>query len=96
MTIQLDLSDDAGICVDQAPPNVGSGTGAAVFTLLVLVLALFDPQPVAQYQRWLQVPTLDGLPRLLIALQRICDSGMVQHVAVVLAARMRSMRRCCC
>lgn len=63
-----------------------------LFALLTIALALLDPQPLALYQRWLQVPTLAGLLGLLIAIQGIRDSGMVQRAAVALAARMRSLR----
>ena len=63
-----------------------------LFALLTITLALFDPQPLARHQHWLQLPTLAGLLGLLIAIQGIRDSGMVQHAAVLLAARMRSLR----
>lgn len=64
-----------------------------LFALLALLLALFDPQPLAQYQGWLQIPTLAGLLGLLIAIQGIRDSGLVQHAAMLLVTRMRSLRR---
>ncbi len=63
-----------------------------VFAALVIVLAAFDPQPLANHQRWLQLPTLAGLLGLLIAIQGIRDSGVVQHAATALAARMHSLR----
>jgi Na+/H+ antiporter NhaD/arsenite permease-like protein len=64
------------------------------FTLLTLVLALAvaDPQPAAAWRRWLQVPTLAGLGGLLIAIQGIRDSALVQHAAALLAARTHSLR----
>jgi Na+/H+ antiporter NhaD/arsenite permease-like protein len=62
------------------------------FALLTLVLALADPQPAARWQRWLQGPTLAGLAGLLIAIQGIRDSALVQHAAAVLAARTHSLR----
>ncbi|WP_424681529.1 SLC13 family permease [Frateuria sp. YIM B11624] len=62
------------------------------FALLTLVLALVDPQPAAAWARWLQWPTLAGLAGLLIAIQGIRDSALVQHAAAVLAARTHSLR----
>jgi Na+/H+ antiporter NhaD/arsenite permease-like protein len=62
------------------------------FALLTLVLALVDPQPAATWGRWLQWPTLAGLAGLLIAIQGIRDSALVQHAAAVLAARTHSLR----
>ena len=59
---------------------------------LVIVLAVLDPQPVASYQRWLQQPTLAGLLGLLIAIQGIRDSGLVQQAAIAMASRMHSLR----
>ncbi len=63
-----------------------------LFGALAIALALLDPQPPASYQRWLQLPTLAGLAGLLIAIQGIRDSGVVQHVATALATRMHSVR----
>ncbi|MEI7036122.1 SLC13 family permease [Fulvimonas yonginensis] len=63
-----------------------------VFAVLALVLALLDPQPAAAWRRWLQVPTLAGLTGLLVAIQGIRDSGLVQHAAAVLVARTHSLR----
>jgi len=63
-----------------------------VFGALTLALALLDPQPLAKYQGWLQLPTLAGLMGLLIAIQGIRDSGLVQHAAVAVVARAHSMR----
>ena len=63
-----------------------------VFAALVLLLALLDPRPVDDYRRWLQLPTLAGLLGLLIAIQGIRDSGLVQHAAVRLVAGPHSLR----
>ncbi len=63
-----------------------------VFGVLAIALALFDPQPLASYRHWLQLPTLAGLMGLLIAIQGIRDSGLVQHAAVAVVARAHSMR----
>jgi Na+/H+ antiporter NhaD/arsenite permease-like protein len=63
-----------------------------VFGLLTIALALLDPQPLARYQHWLQLPTLAGLMGLLIAIQGIRDSGLVQHAAVAVVARAHSVR----
>ncbi|HET6804659.1 MAG TPA: SLC13 family permease [Frateuria sp.] len=62
------------------------------FALLTLVLAFADPQPAAAWKRWLQGPTLAGLAGLLIAIQGIRDSALVQHAAALLAARAHSLR----
>ncbi|KRE85375.1 citrate transporter [Rhodanobacter sp. Soil772] len=63
-----------------------------VFTLLALTLAVLDPRPASDYRRWLQLPTLAGLMGLLIAIQGIRDSGLVQHAAVAVVARAHSLR----
>ncbi|GAB3783032.1 SLC13 family permease [Dyella agri] len=63
-----------------------------LFAALGLMLAVLDPQPLAAYQRWLQWPTLAGLLGLLIAIQGIRDSGLVQHAAVAVVARAHSLR----
>lgn len=63
-----------------------------VFAALVVALALLDPQPLAHYRPWLQIPTLAGLTGLLIAIQGIRDSGMVQHAAAAVVARAHSLR----
>ena len=63
-----------------------------LFGVLTLALALLDPQPLAKYQGWLQLPTLAGLMGLLIAIQGIRDSGLVQHAAVAVVARAHSRR----
>jgi Na+/H+ antiporter NhaD/arsenite permease-like protein len=62
------------------------------FAALGVVLAAIDPQPLACYRRWLQWPTLCGLLGLLIAIQGIRDSGLVQHLAGALIARVHSLR----
>jgi len=62
------------------------------FTLLALALGWIEPRSSAEYQRWLQVPALAGLTGLLIAIQGIGDSGLVQHAASALLVRMRSIR----
>jgi Na+/H+ antiporter NhaD/arsenite permease-like protein len=63
-----------------------------LFTLLAVALALFDPRPMSDYRRWLQLPTLAGLTGLLIAIQGIRDSGLVQHAASIVVARAHSVR----
>lgn len=63
-----------------------------IFALLVIALALFDPHPLADYRAWLQLPTLAGLTGLLLAIQGIRDSGLVQHAAGNLLAKMHSLR----
>ena len=62
------------------------------FALLAVALALLDPQPLADYRRWLQIPTLAGLLGLLVAIQGIRDSGLVQHAAGALVARVHTLR----
>jgi Na+/H+ antiporter NhaD/arsenite permease-like protein len=63
-----------------------------VFGTLTILLALTDPQPLSHYSRWLQLPTLAGLMGLLIAIQGIRDSGLVQRAAVGVVARAHSLR----
>jgi Na+/H+ antiporter NhaD/arsenite permease-like protein len=63
-----------------------------LFAALTITLALIDPQPLTRYQRWLQLPTLSGLLGLLIAIQGIRDSGLVQRMAGMLVIRMHSLR----
>ena len=63
-----------------------------LFAALSLALALLDPQPAANYRRWLQVPTLAGLLGLLVAIQGIRDSGLVQHAAGALVTRVHTLR----
>jgi len=62
------------------------------FGLLAAVLAVADPHPLADYQRWLQLPTLAGLLGLMICIQGIRDSGLVQHAAAALVERVHSLR----
>ncbi|HEV2620763.1 MAG TPA: SLC13 family permease [Frateuria sp.] len=62
------------------------------FALLTVVLGCLDPQPLRAWQRWLQGPTLAGLAGLLIAIQGIRDSALVQHMAAALVARTHSLR----
>jgi Na+/H+ antiporter NhaD/arsenite permease-like protein len=63
-----------------------------LFAGLTIALSLLDPQPLSKYQQWLQLPTLAGLTGLLIAIQGIRDSGLVQHAAVAVVARAHSLR----
>ena len=63
-----------------------------VFVLLAVLLAALDPRPARDYQRWLQWPTLAGLLGLLIAIQGIRDSGLVQQAALGLMQRTHSLR----
>lgn len=63
-----------------------------LFAALALALALLDPHPLADYRRWLQLPTLAGLLGLMLATQGIRASGLVQHAASALAARVHSLR----
>ncbi|MEW9624056.1 SLC13 family permease [Rhodanobacter geophilus] len=63
-----------------------------LFAALAVVLALLDPQPAASHRRWLQIPTLAGLLGLLVAIQGIRDSGLVQHAAGALVARVHGLR----
>ena len=62
------------------------------FALLAVALAVLDPRPLADYRRWLQIPTLAGLLGLLVAIQGIRDSGLVQHAAGALVARVHTLR----
>jgi Na+/H+ antiporter NhaD/arsenite permease-like protein len=63
-----------------------------LFTVLTVVLACVDPQPWSRYQGWLQWPTLCGLLGLMISIQGIRDSGLVQRAAGMLVAHMHSLR----
>ena len=63
-----------------------------LFASLAIVLAAIDPQPWTHYRHWLQSPTLAGLLGLLVAIQGIRDSGLVQHAAGLLLARTHSLR----
>src|SRR5579859_5511354 len=62
------------------------------FALLAIVLAVVNPRPLPDYQRWLQLPTLAGLLGLMICIQGIRDSGLVQHAAAALVERAHSLR----
>ncbi|MEO5811798.1 MAG: SLC13 family permease [Rhodanobacter sp.] len=62
------------------------------FTTLAVLLAVLDPRPVDDYRRWLQWPTLAGLLGLLVAIQGIRDSGLVQHAAAVWVTRAQTLR----
>jgi Na+/H+ antiporter NhaD/arsenite permease-like protein len=63
-----------------------------LFATLASVLALLDPRPVATYRHWLQAPTLAGLLGLLLAIQGILDSGLLQRAAGAMVARAHSQR----
>lgn len=63
-----------------------------LFAALACALALLDPHPLADYRRWLQVPTLAGLLGLMLAIQGIRSSGLVQHAAGALVARVHGLR----
>lgn len=62
------------------------------FTSLTAVLAVVDPRPLSDHIKWLQLSTLAGLLGLLIAIQGIRDSGVVQRLAAGLLARAHSLR----
>jgi Na+/H+ antiporter NhaD/arsenite permease-like protein len=64
-----------------------------LFALVAAALALLDPHPCSDYRRWLQLPTLAGLLGLLLAIQGIRDSGLVQRAAGALVLRTHSVRR---
>jgi Na+/H+ antiporter NhaD/arsenite permease-like protein len=63
-----------------------------LFGTLAIMLAVIDPQSPAHYGHWLQLPTLAGLMGLLIAIQGIRDSGLVQRAAVRVVASAHSLR----
>ena len=63
-----------------------------LFGALTILLALIDPQSPSRYGHWLQLPTLAGLMGLLIAIQGIRDSGLVQRAAVRVVASAHSLR----
>ena len=63
-----------------------------LFAALALGLALFDPRPLADYRRWLDLPTLAGLTALLVAIQGVRESGYVQMLAQRLVLRVRDQR----
>ncbi|WP_199096708.1 SLC13 family permease [Dyella sp. ASV21] len=62
------------------------------FGLLAIVLAIADPHAWNDHQRWLQLPTLAGLLGLMICIQGIRESGLVQHAAGALVERAHSLR----
>ncbi len=63
-----------------------------LFAGLALVLAVADPQPPAAHVRWLQPSTLCALAGLLITIEGIRDSGLVQRAAAGMIARLHSSR----
>lgn len=63
-----------------------------LFAALALVLAIVDPHPLRDHQRWLRLPTLAGLFGLMLAIQGIRDSGWVQRMAATLVERAHSLR----
>ena len=63
-----------------------------VFAALALLLAVADPQPWSRYRAWMQGPTLAGLLGLLVAIQGVRDSGLVQRAAWALVVRAHSVR----
>lgn len=63
-----------------------------LFAALALALALLDPRPLAEYRRWLDLPTLAGLTALLVAIQGVRESGYVQMLAQRLVLRVRDQR----
>jgi Na+/H+ antiporter NhaD/arsenite permease-like protein len=63
-----------------------------LFAALALVLAVVDPQPWSRYRAWAQWPTLAGLLGLLVAIQGVRDSGLVQRAAWALVVRAHSVR----
>lgn len=63
-----------------------------LFAALAMTLAWLDPQPLANYRHWLQIPTLAGLIGLLVAIQGIRDSGLARHAAMAVLARAHSLR----
>lgn len=63
-----------------------------LFAGLALVLAVADPQPPAAHSRWLQPSTLCALAGLLITIEGIRDSGLVQRAAAGMIARLHSSR----
>lgn len=63
-----------------------------LFAALALGLALLDPRPLADYRRWLDLPTLAGLTALLVAIQGVRESGYVQLLAQRLVLRVRDQR----
>ena len=63
-----------------------------LFAALALGLALFDPRPLADYRRWLDLPTLAGLTALLVAIQGVRESGYVQMLAQRMVLRVHDQR----
>ena len=63
-----------------------------LFAALALALALFDPRPLADYRRWLDLPTLAGLIALLVVIEGVRQSGYVQMLAQRLVRRVRDLR----
>ncbi|HWU77987.1 MAG TPA: SLC13 family permease [Rhodanobacter sp.] len=85
------MSDDETVATSW-PARLQAEWLLLLFAVLALLLAILDPQPLTSYRRWLQLPTLAGLLGLLIAIQGIRDSGLVQRAAAALAARMHTVR----
>ncbi|HET8899200.1 MAG TPA: SLC13 family permease [Rhodanobacteraceae bacterium] len=52
-----------------------------VLLLLTLALAGVDPQPLAAYRAWLDIPTVAALLALLTAAEGVRASGLVQRLA---------------
>jgi hypothetical protein len=68
-----------------------------LFGTLTIALALFDPQPLANYQHWLQLPTLAGLMGLLIAIQGFATAGWCSALPSASPhARIRCVDSACC
>lgn len=63
-----------------------------LFAALTVVLAVADPQPASRYLHWMQLPTLAGLLGLLVAIQGIRDSQLVQRLAARLLMHTHSVR----
>ena len=63
-----------------------------LFAALALALALFNPRPLADYRRWLDLPTLAGLIALLVVIEGVRQSGYVQMLAQRLVRRVRDLR----
>jgi len=63
-----------------------------LFAALALALALIDPHPLADYRRWLDLPTLAGLTALLVVIEGVRASGQVQMLAQRLVLRVHDLR----
>ena len=63
-----------------------------LFAALALALALIDPRPLADYRRWLDLPTLAGLIALLVVIEGVRASGYVQMLAQRLVLRVQDLR----